>query len=283
MIYKKGVSFPYPVYYKETGSYVNCTFELEVTNVIENENEYIFTYKINLKSMFIKNLIDSGKAIMNIILQSSDSCFIPIKYEESTITVPKSRLSMNKRTVFQIQIQSVETITFESCQELTNFYDQLKENIEVEPNCLIGFSNTVSYDGEGNRPLQLFVYETNHELDIDFKVEIRSDVIALIFKSDEYLLKYIQRNLINMYVYVGLSHALTEFIMEFSQGEEVVYLDSIQLDNEDVLFQKLLDLMESKQINEISIENIDEIIHKMTNNLIKKYVEAIKEISDVEY
>lgn len=283
MIYKKGASFPHPVYYGDTSSYYDCVFDFDVLNLSENKSHYIFTFKYDMESDFLKVLLREEQAYLNIIIQSNDNFFSRINYNETMIRIPKNRLSLNKKTIVQLQIQSKKDIYFSENQELTTFYNEFKESIVVPKNSLLGFSNTVKYDGEGNKPLLLFEYETDPELKSEFKVELRPETIVLIFKDENYLMKEFNKNLSNMYIYTGLSQLLIQFINNYGKNEEYVELESLSILNEDVLDQKLYDLLESKQVNDVSLEEIDEIIYKITDNIVGKYVEAVREVSNYEY
>lgn len=283
MIYKKGASFPHPVYYEDTSSYQECFFEFDVLNLSEDKNNYIFTFEYEIQSEFIMDLLKNEQAYLNIIIQSNDNFFSRINYNETMIKIPKTRLSLNKKTEVQLQIQSIQEVYFAETQELTNFYNEFKKDIIVPKNSLLGFSNTVRYDGEGNKPLLLFEYETDPELKSEFKVELRPDTIVLVFKDEKYRMKEFNKNLSNMYVYTGLSQSLIQFINKYGKDEEYVDLESLSSSNLDVLDQKLFDLLESKQVDHISVEEIDEIIYKITDSIVGKYVEAIREVNNYEY
>lgn len=283
MIYKKGASFPHPVYYENTSSYQECFFEFDVLNLSEDKNNYIFTFEYEIQSEFIMDLLKNEQAYLNIIIQSNDNFFSRINYNETTIKIPKTRLSLNKKTEVQLQIQSIQEVYFAETQELTNFYNEFKKDIIVPKNSLLGFSNTVRYDGEGNKPLLLFEYETDPELKSEFKVELRPDTIVLVFKDEKYRMKEFNKNLSNMYVYTGLSQSLIQFINKYGKDEEYVDLESLSSSNLDVLDQKLFDLLESKQVDHISVEEIDEIIYKITDSIVGKYVEAVREVNNYEY
>lgn len=283
MIYKKGASFPHPVYYVNTSSYQECFFEFDVLNLSEDKNYYIFTFEYEIQSEFIMDLLRNEQAYLNIIIQSNDNFFSRINYNETMIKIPKTRLSLNKKTEIQLQIQSKQEVCFSETQELATFYNEFKKDIVVPKNSLLGFSNTVRYDGKGNKPLLLFEYETDPELKSEFKVELRPETIVLVFKDEKYRMKEFNKNLSNMYVYAGLSQSLIQFINNYGKDEEYVDLESLPTSNLDVLDQKLFDLLESKQVEHISLEEIDEIIYKITDNIVGKYVEAVREVNNYEY
>ncbi|MBF0754456.1 hypothetical protein E4T89_09230 [Jeotgalicoccus nanhaiensis] len=283
MIYKKGASFPHPVYYENTSSYQEGFFEFDVLNLSEDKNYYIFTFEYEIQSKFIMDLLRNEQAYLNIIIQSNDNFFSRINYNETMIKIPKNRLSLNKKTEVQLQIQSKQEVYFSETQELTTFYNEFKKDIVVPKNSLLGFSNTVRYDGKGNKPLLLFEYETDPELKSEFKVDLRPETIVLVFKDEKYRMKEFNKNLSNMYVYAGLSQSLIQFINNYGKDEEYVDLESLSSSNLDVLDQKLFELLESKNVDHISLEEIDEIIYKITDNIVGKYVEAVREVNNYEY
>ncbi|CAD2071036.1 hypothetical protein JEOAER750_00137 [Jeotgalicoccus aerolatus] len=283
MIYKKGASFPHPVYYEDTSSYRDCVFDFDIQSVSEDRTHYIFTFEYELQSQFLKELLANNEVNLNIIIQSNDNFFSKIHFQDKIIKIPKNRLSLNKKTLVQLQLQSRKDIYFAKNHELTTFYNEYKEDTIVPKNSLLGFSNTVRYDGEGNKPLLLFEYETDPTLKSEFKVDLRPETIVLIFKDDKYLMKEFNKNLVNMYVYAGLSQALTLFINKYGKEEEYVVLENLSISYDDVLDQKLYDLLESKQVIDVSLEEIDEVIYLITDNIVGKYVEAIREVSNYEY
>ena len=283
MIYKKGASFPHPVYYENTSSYQEGFFEFDVLDLSEDKNYYIFTFEYEIQSKFIMDLLRNEQAYLNIIIQSNDNFFSRINYNETMIKIPKNRLSLNKKTEVQLQIQSKQEVYFSETQELTTFYNEFKKDIVVPKNSLLGFSNTVRYDGKGNKPLLLFEYETDPELKSEFKVDLRPETIVLVFKDEKYRMKEFNKNLSNMYVYAGLSQSLIQFINNYGKDEEYVDLESLSSSNLDVLDQKLFELLESKNVDHISLEEIDEIIYKITDNIVGKYVEAVREVNNYEY
>src|SRR5699024_7554294 len=143
------------------------------------KDSYIFIFEYELHSEFLMSLLRNDKAHLNIIIQSNDNCYKRIKYSDNLIEIPKKRLSLNKKTIIQLQIQSKQEVSFAESKELTAFYKEFRKDIIVPKNSLLGFSNFVRYDGEGNKPLHLFEYETNPQLKSEFKVELSPSTIVL--------------------------------------------------------------------------------------------------------
>ena len=76
---------------------------------------------------------------------------------------------------------------------------------------------------------------------------------------------------------MGLQKALQRFIVNNGDGEQV---DLDEIDNLiDPLDIKLHTLMRKKKIIELRIDNIDEVIYKISDRIIEKYAAAVKELS----
>ena len=74
---------------------------------------------------------------------------------------------------------------------------------------------------------------------------------------------------------MGLQKAIFKFIHTNSEDGEVVYLDDIDVP-EDGLDLKLYNLMKSKAIKDVSMENMDEVIHLISDRVIEKYTSAVR-------
>ena len=277
MIYKKDANFPYPVLTNASNSYENCNFTLDV-NLEENINIYRFEINYEIDSSFINNLLEKGQAQLILVVQSKDNKFFNINLGEKIKEIPKSRISLSKRTTIQLLIQAKEDINFEENHDLSSFYDDVKSDIVVPKNSILGFSNTVIFEGSNVKPLELFEKKIDPTLKSDIKVEIGSETIIISYKSEELQFSDmpISATLNNPYVYMGLQKALYRFIVNNSEdGEETVDLDSIDAP-EDELELKLYNLMKKKMIDEVSIENIDEVIYTISNKILEKYTAAVR-------
>ena len=284
MIYKKEASFPNPVLSNTTTSYKEHDFVFDVVNLTEQEDLYSFTFSYEITSSFINQLLSEGKVHLILVIQSQDNIFKILRKGETEVSAPKNRLSLGSRTSMQLLIQSMEEISFSECDELSDFYAGIKEEITVEKNNLIGYSNVVTFEGSENKPLELIERKVDPSLTSAFKVELGPSTIILVFKDEKYQLGGILRNnsIMNMYIYEGLSRALYKFIQDnqsSAENEEFIELNSLS-EQSTALNQKLLDLMLNKGIEEIDLESIDKVISVISDNIIEKFVYSIREVNN---
>ncbi|GAA0346273.1 hypothetical protein GCM10008931_41930 [Oceanobacillus oncorhynchi subsp. oncorhynchi] len=283
MIYKKDASFSYPIFSNTSSSYLDSEFYFDVTSLETNSNEYKFNFEYEISSIFIEELLKAGEASLIIIIQSSDNYFKEIPYGMNEISVPKKRLSLSNKTTLQLHIQSKGDIYFDNCMDLSPFYEVIKDSIHIEKHKLIGYSNIVNYSGNKVKPLEIIEKAVDSKLPTAFKIELSSSTIILKFKEDAYQLKGMvpNNNLLNMYIYEGLSRALTQFINDNIGDEEFIDLTELSGSTQvNDLNQKLLDLMENKGIKELYPENIDEVIALVSNKIVEKYVESVREVGN---
>lgn len=284
MIYKKEASFPYPVLSNTSTNYKENDFILDVANLTENEDMYTFEFSYEITSSFVNHLLSAGKANLIFVIQSQDNFFKILKKEEKIVSVPKNRLSLSYRTTIQLLIRSVDEVNFSECDELNDFYEEIRDDITIERNNLVGYSNLVVFEGSENKPLELIERKVDTTLTSSFKVELGPSTIILVFKDEKYQLNDIMRNnsVMNMYIYEGLSRALYKFIQDNQSGmenEEFIELNSLS-EQSTPLNQKLLDLMLNKGIEDIDLESIDRIISIISNDIIEKFVYSIREVSN---
>lgn len=277
MIYNKDASFPYPVLTNSMNGYENSVFEFDIVGLSENDSNYIFEIKYEIGSSFIKNLIRNEKAVIVFIISSQDNYFIKLNKDQTEITVSKSRVSLSNRTSIQLNIQSVEEISMDECKDLTPFYNNFKDKLKLKKHVLLGYSNIIKYQGSKNKPLQLFEKAVDKNQKAAFQVELSENTIVLCFKDSSYLINDLvnDKNIQNMYLYTGLSRALLRFIDNYSE-EEYVDIELLSDNLENDLDQKLLDLMKNKGVKEISYDQIDEVIDKISDRIIEKYIIALK-------
>ncbi|MDT2597642.1 MULTISPECIES: hypothetical protein [Enterococcus] len=283
MIYKKEASFPNPVLSNTSTNYKENDFILDVANLTENEDMYTFEFSYEITSSFVNRLISAGKANLIFVIQSQDNFFKILEKGEKIVSIPKNRLSLSYRTTIQLLIQSVDEINFSECDDLNDFYEEIRDDITIERNNLLGYSNLVVFEGSENKPLELIERKVDPTLTSSFKVELGTSTIILVFKDEKYQLNDIMRNnsVMNMYIYEGLSRALYKFIQDNQNGmenEEFIELNSLS-EQSTPLNQKLLDLMLNKGIEDIDLESIDRIISIISNNIIEKFVYSIREVS----
>lgn len=278
MIYKKDANFPYPILTNTSNSYDNCSFILDI-NLEENTNEYIFEIKYDITSPFIEKLLKNGQATLVLIIQSKDNKFFNIEYGQKTKSISKSRISLSKRTTIQLFIQSNEEINFKNNYDLSSFYEAFKDEIYVPKNSILGFSNSVVFDGSTNKPLELFEKKVNPNLKSDVKIELGSETIIINYKNESLQFTDLPQSSTfnNPYVYMGLQKALYRFIVNNSEDHESVDLDEIEPPNDGLDF-KLYNLMRKKKISELNIENIDEVIYSISDKMLEKYTAAVRRL-----
>ncbi len=284
MIYNKDVAFPYPVLTNSNNGYIDSSFDFDISDLYDDGKNYIFYIIYKIENKFIKSLINEGKAIIVFIARAQDNYFKKLEANQTKIIIPKSKISLFNRTTIQLHIQSLEEITMTNCDELTPFYDKYKDKIILYKNVLLGYSNLVKYQGSEYSSLELFKRSIKPEYQSAFEVELNEDSIILKFNDHKYAISNDSSgNLINMYLYVGLSRALYAFIVNNNfEREEFIELESLSEHQMNNLDSKLLSLMLNKGIKEIDYESIDSIIDKISNKMIEKYVNSIERINNYE-
>lgn len=276
MIYKKDANFPYPLLTNTSNSYDGCNFTLDI-ELNENTYEYIFQIKYEIESDFIKKLIRENKAQLVLVVQSKDNKFFNLNLNENIKTIPKNRISLSKRTTIQLLIQSKEEINFKDNHDLNSFYGSIKDQINVPKHSILGFSNSVMFDGSTAKPLELFEKKVDISLKSEVKVELGSETIIINYKSDElqFIDSHVSSTINNIYVYMGLQKALYRFVNTYGQEDEEVDLEELDLPT-DGLDLKLYRLMKSKMIKSVSLDNVDEVICSITDRILEKYTSAVR-------
>lgn len=279
MIYKKEANFPYPVLTNTSISYQDNYFLLNI-NVEENTNNYRFTINYQIGSQFVREQIENDSAILILIIQSKDNKFFRLDKNQKSIEISKSRISLSKRTSIQLHIQSIEELSFEKNNDLSIFYQSFKDEIIIQKHSLLGFSNVVIFEGRMQNPLSLFEKKLDENLKSDIKIELGSETIVIHYGKPDFQFNGIgsSKSLNNPYVYVGLHTALQRFITKYGEHESD-YVDLEQLLPPDNLLDfKLFQLMSKKMIRELSVDNIDEVIYQISDRIIEKYANAVKEL-----
>ena len=276
MIYRKEANFPYPVLTNNSNSYETSNFILDV-NLQENNKNYQFNFTYELDSLFINRLLETNQAQLYLVIQSRDNKFFPVEMEDNHIEIPKSRISLSKRTVVQLLIQSKEEINFKQNNDLSAFYEALKDEITVPKHAILGYSNSVVFEGSSRKPLDLFEKKLDPTLKSDIEIELGSETIIIHYRSEDlqFADSTISQALNNPYVYMGLQKALYRFLINNSEDGESVEINEIEepVDNLDF---KLFNLLKSKMIEELSMENIDEVICLISDKILEKYAIAVK-------
>lgn len=273
MIYKKDANFPYPILTNTSNSYDSSNFILDI-ELHENTKSYKFEINYDIDSEFISDLLKNNEAKLILIVQSKDNKFYELSSGQKSIDIPRSRISLSKRTVLQLLIQTKSEVNFAKNHDLNSFYDGFKNEIVVPKNSILGFSNIVTFDGSQSKPLDLFEKKVDPNLRSDIKIELNSETIIINYKNEELQFNdsHICGTLNNPYIYMGLQKALFKFIHTNSEDGEVAYLDEIDVP-EDGLDLKLYNLMKAKAIKDVSM---DEVIHLISDRVIEKYTAAVR-------
>lgn len=275
MIYKKDANFPYPLLTNTSTSYESSEFTLDV-DLKENTNSYMFVLDYEIDSEFVKKQLEEKKAKLILVIQSRDNKFFPLNYGEKVVEIKRSRISLNKRTTIQLLIQANEEISLAENDELSSFYDALKQELVIPRHGIVGFSNLVLFDGSDPKPLDIFEKKLDPTLKSDIRIDLDSDTIVINYKNEA--LQFVdssQSNILNnTYVYMGLQKALYRFIMYYGTDEEVV-LSEIPVPESGLDF-KLYNLMNAKMIERVCLDNVDEVIYAISDKILEKYTNAVR-------
>lgn len=260
-------------------SYESSNFTLDV-QLQENVHNYRFNIQCEIDSDFINRLLEQGKAQLILVIQSKDNKFYILPRLETYIEIQKSRISVSKRTTIQLHLQSKENISFKDNNDLSEFYQQFKDEIVVPKNSLLGFSNVVMFEGSSTKPLELFEKKVDPNLSSEVKIELGSETIIIHYKNEQLQFNNLpmSNTLNNPYIYMGLQKALQRFIVNNSDDGEEVDLGQMDIPI-DQLDLKLYNLMKKKMISEMRIDTIDEVIYTISDRIIEKYAAAVKGLS----
>ena len=276
MIYRKDANFPYPLITdRDDSGYNDLYFTIDV-GLEENSEDYRFEVEREIESSFIEKQLEEGKAELIFIIQAKDNKFFNMDSNDRFVSIPKSRLSLSKRTSIQVIIKSKEDISFEYNDDLNEFYNSFKKDIIVPKNSILGFSNILTFDGSVEKPLELFEKKIDPSLKSDIEICLSTETIIIKYKNDSFQFSDSpqSKTLNNTYVYMGLQKALFKFIVD--NGEDgSVDLDSIA-PPENGLDLKLYSLMKKKMIDEVSFENIDSVIYLISDRIIEKFMNTVR-------
>ena len=279
MIYTKKANFPYPVLMNYTDDYQNAEFELDV-NLRDNSDNYILDITWSVSSRFIQDLLKRGKAVLVLIIKSKDNQFFFLKYgKKLQQIISKNKLSLNTKTVIQLMIQTQERVSFCENPDLNPFYDDIKPDINIAPGNVLGFSNTVIFDGNQQKPFDLFEKMVDPNINSDIEIRLGNETIIIVYKNESLQFPDVQRSrqLNYPYLYMGLQKALTAFILHANPDnpDDGVIIEGMDLP-QNSLDIKLYNLMKAKNIDEISFNTMDEAIYQMSDNMITQYTDAVR-------
>ena len=274
MIYKKDANFPYPILTNTSNAYNNAKFHL-VIGLDEIGNDYCFEPQYDISSEFIKSQIQSENASLILVVQNKDTKFYEMDQDQKFIKIPRERISIKEKTSIQLLIKAKEDISFINNEDLSDFYGNFKESILVPKNSILGLSNIITLNVIKN-PQELFEKKIDPNLKGPFEIELSNETIILKFKNENYQFVDIpnNRDLNNAYIREGLGRAVINFVI--NNGEEnVVEIDEIDPPEVELDF-KLYNLMKSRNVKEVSLENIDEVVNIIGNNIIEKFTNAVR-------
>ena len=275
MIYKKDANFPYPIITEMALAYADSTFKISV-GFEEDGDVYRFRINREMTSHFVNDLLACGQAEYLLVIQSKDTKFYRLRHEQMNVEILKRNISLANRTAIQLHIVTKEVISFAKNEELTGLYDSMKNQIEVGKYSMIGYSNIVTFEGSMKNPTQLFEKRFNTELKTAIKYEMGIESIIIHFREEESQLQSVGSAFMNPYLYTGLRAALERFVRSHAdEDEEFVEIQELE-DPTDLLDYKLYNLMKHKSVVELNIDNIDEVIERISNGIIDKYVLAAK-------
>ena len=274
MIYKEDANFPYPILTNTSNAYNNAKFHL-VIGLDEIGNDYCFEPQYDISSEFIKSQIQSENASLILVVQNKDTKFYEMDQDQKFIKIPRERISIKEKTSIQLLIKAKEDISFINNEDLSDFYGNFKESILVPKNSILGLSNIITLNVI-KKPQELFEKKIDPNLKGPFEIELSNETIILKFKNENYQFVDIpnNRDLNNAYIREGLGRAVINFVI--NNGEEnVVEIDEIDPPEVELDF-KLYNLMKSRNVKEVSLENIDEVVNIIGNNIIEKFTDAVR-------
>ena len=274
MIYKKDANFPYPILTNTSNAYNNAKFHL-VIGLDEIGNDYCFEPKYDINSEFIKSQIQSKNASLILVVQNKDTKFYEMDQDQKFIKIPRERISIKEKTSIQLLIKAKEDISFSNNEDLSDFYGNFKESILVPKNSILGFSNIITLNVI-KKPQELFEKKIDPNLKGPFEIELSNETIILKFKNENYQFVDIpnNRDLNNAYIREGLGRAVINFVI--NNGEDnVVEINEIDPPEVELDF-KLYNLMKSRNVKEVGLENIDEVVNIIGNNIIQKFTDAVR-------
>lgn len=280
MIYNKDATFPYPILCNSSDSYHYNVFHLDI-DLQENAAEYKFNLNYEIGSEFLTDKLGKGEVKLLFIVQSKDNKFFILNKDQKEVIIPKNRISLGKRTTLQMMLRSNMSLTMAENNDLHEFYDDIKDEIIVPAYSVLGYSNTVIFDGSTKKPFEIFEKKLDPNIASDIAIEIGEETILIKYKHENSQFPTYPNNkeLNYPYIYMGLQKALYKMIVEHSEDNETLYLDEMDVPTNGLNF-KLYNLLKSKAISELTVNNMDEIIYKISDRIIERFVLAIKGINE---
>lgn len=280
MIFNKDSIFPYPILSNSTDDYPNSRFDLEV-DFFEIEDKYRFQIKYEITSNYIKRIIERNLVNIILVIKSTDSKYFVL--DKEYVDIEKNRIGVQgSKTEIQLYIKTTTQLHYVNNDDLHPSYNEDKNLIFIEKDRVIGYSNIVKFDGEMKKPFNLFKFKFDEDLKSDISIDFETELIIIKYKNDRFkYVKFNRKRLNYHYVYLGLSRALMKFLKDELNEEENYYINEMDEPN-NLLNRKLYRLMKINKVSELSFENIDEVIHKISDSIILKHTLEVERLSSYE-
>ena|GEM_PF-554599 len=293
MIYNKKVAFPYPLLMNGLTHYKDEYFDLDI-ELLENIDSISIEYDFKLCSKFIKLLLERGEVTPILIISSRDSKYFRIenfdKIDDSyygKIEVSKKRISLKDKIRFQVIIESKNRLNYKTNNDLVDFYDEMKSEINIPQNAAIAISNEVVFDGNIDNATRLFEIKVNKEQILDIKIQLSEDIILINLNKSYSNISSLKNKKVLDYplLYMGLQKAFYEFIIKINKllnQNTVSKIKISDIDNNDIkgLNYKLYSLLKDSKIEYIDFENVDYVINEIFGDSLNKYFLELKRLSE---
>lgn len=284
MIYTEEASFPYPIVSSNSSDYVDNTFNFDI-KIIDDSEHYDLKFDITLGSEYLESLIKDGSIEYIALIKTQDSSFYKLD-RDNHVKVGKRKLSFKSNSKIQLIMRTRKPLNFGDNYDLDPFFTDDGEDILIGSNSIIGFSNVVIFEKSEKTSIDLFEKKVDKSISSEIKIEIREENIALIFKDDKYQFgKTMEaKRLTYPYIYIGLQKLLMEMVVMDSKNDDNI----LEIDNNSIadiskpVYGKVVRLLLNKGINQVSFDEIDEIITKISPNIINEYYRGVMGVSASE-
>lgn len=284
MIYTEEASFPYPIISSISTDYKDNIFIFDV-DIKEDGDYFNLNLNIALGSEYLKNLWNHNKIESFLIVKTQDSNFYKID-KSNTVKIKKDRLFFSTNSKLQIILRSKEHLNFIDNPDLDDFYLEDCSDILISKNSILGFSNVLLFEKSNKKSIDLFEKIVDKTISSEIKIEIREENIVIIFKNEKYQFGIFNesKRLNYPYIYMGLQKLLMEMIMLESKNEEHIFeIDkNTKINVNKKIYRKIVNLLESKNITQVSFSEIDEVISKISPEIIDQFYKGVMEESKNE-
>ncbi|MGL5902360.1 MAG: hypothetical protein ACRCZO_06685 [Cetobacterium sp.] len=277
MIYTEEASFPYPIICSNSTDYVNNKFFFDI-DVKSNNEFYSLQLNIQMESDFLKELLKFKKIEYYVIIKTQDSNFYKLP-DNNILEIAKTKLSFKSNSKIQLILKSSCELDFKDNYDIDSFYTDDNESIIIDKNSIVGFSNVVIFDRSEKTTVDLFEKKIDKSIPSEIKIEIRDENIVLIFKDEKYQYGKVSesKRLNYPYIYIGLQRLLMEMIVADCKNQEnVLEINKNSISNASKgVYRKIVRLLENKGISQLSFEDIDDVINKISPNIISEYYKGV--------